>query len=83
MTTVVGDFRMRKGFKSDLPSRADLAEPLFTVDSGELFVGQGPDLPPRKIGKTGYELWLEQGNTGALEDFYAATSRQAWRQADW
>ena len=83
MTTLVGEFRIRKGVKSDLPDRANLAEPLFVTDTGELFIGQGPDQPPQKIGKTDYELWLGRGNTGTLEDFYASTSRQAWQQADW
>lgn len=77
------DIRLKKGQKSNLPIRADLAEPLYTTDTGELFIGRGENLPPRKVGMTDYEVWLEQGNTGAIEDFYGERSRHLWQQADW
>lgn len=75
--------RIKRGISSDLPSQAELAEPLFTTDTGELFIGQGEGKPPLKIGKSDYEIWISQGNTGTVEDFYNATTRQTWRQAEW
>ncbi len=83
MANTTREIRIRRGVKADLPTRADLAEPLFTVDTGELYIGLGDSRPPLKIGKSDYEIWLGQGNTGTVEDFYRATSRQTWQQADW
>ena len=83
MKELVGDFRVRKGLKQNLPARADLAEPLFTTDTGELFIGRGDDIPLLKIGQSDYEIWLSQGNTGTVEDFYNSTTRQTWKQAEW
>lgn len=83
MVAKQGEVRIRRGVKSDLPDRADLAEPLFAVDTGELFIGLGNGLPPLKIGKSDYEVWLSQGNTGAIEDFYSSISKQTWKQAEW
>lgn len=78
-----GGVLIKRGIRSDLPDRADLAEPLFAMDTGELFIGLGDELPPLKIGQSDYEIWLSQGNTGTVEDFYLSTSRQTWRQAEW
>lgn len=78
-----GSALIKRGLRSNLPNRAELALPLFTVDTGELFIGLGSDRPPLKIGQSDYEIWLSQGNTGTVEDFYNATTRQTWRQAEW
>lgn len=83
MEVVTGAVRIKKGLRENLPARAELAEPLFTFDTGELFVGRGDDLPLLKIGQSDYEIWLSQGNTGTIEDFYSSTSRQTWQQAEW
>lgn len=83
MAAKPGGVLIRRGIRSGLPDRAVLAEPLFAVDTGELFIGLGNGQPPIKIGKSDYEIWLSQGNTGTVEDFYNATTRQTWKQAEW
>lgn len=44
--------RFKKGLRSRLPGSAAVGEPLFTTDTGELFVGRGPGLPLVKIGSS-------------------------------
>lgn len=83
MAAKSGDVLIKRGLRSNLPNRAELAQPLFATDTGELFIGLGSDRPPLKIGKSDYEIWLSQGNTGTVEDFYNATTRQTWQQAEW
>lgn len=83
MVAKSGDVLIKRGLRSNLPNRAELAQPLFAIDTGELFIGLGNDQPPLKIGKSDYEIWLSQGNTGTVEDFYNATTRQTWQQAEW
>jgi hypothetical protein len=79
-----GSVLIRRGVKTDLPAFAREGEPLFTVDTGELYIGKGDDTPLQKIGTSDYEVWLTQGNSGTVEDFYRVTSsRQIWQQSDW
>lgn len=42
--------RFKRGLRSKLPSSAEVGVPLFTTDTGELFVGMGPGVPLVKIG---------------------------------
>jgi len=74
---------LRGGLKEKLPARASLGEPLFASDTGELYLGRGPGLPPKKIGMSDYERWLESGNSGSVDQFYEAIHKHSWKQADW
>lgn len=40
---------LRKGLKSDLPSHAPIGEPLYCIDTEELYVGQGDDKSPKLL----------------------------------
>lgn len=42
-------FSLRKGLKHDLPTHAPLGEPLFCLDSGEMYIGMGNDLHLKKV----------------------------------
>lgn len=46
--------RLKKGLKQNLPSEAPLGEPFVTIDTGELFVGQGEGKPLIQI--KGYKV---------------------------
>lgn len=39
----------RKGNRLNLPSKAPIGEPLYCVDTNELYVGMGDSLPPKPI----------------------------------
>lgn len=41
METVIAELRIKRGNKIELPSEAPVGEPLWVVDTGELYVGQG------------------------------------------
>ena len=40
---------LKRGLKSNLPEHAATGEPLITLDTGELFIGQGQELPLMKV----------------------------------
>lgn len=49
MNNNVKSIRIKRGIKEDLPNRVPLGEPIFCVDTKELYVGMGDTLPPAKI----------------------------------
>lgn len=42
-------FSLRKGLSSDLPNHAPLGEPLFCLDTGEIYIGMGEKDPLKKV----------------------------------
>ena len=39
---------------------------------------RGPRGPEGQTGKSAYEVWLDEGNTGSIEDFFASLSGGAY-----
>ena len=70
MSTII---RLKRGLRASLPSSAPLAEPLVTIDTGEIFIGMGENLPIKKIGNIPQQpippinpnvddLWIDTSN---------------------
>lgn len=75
--------RVKRGYKDRLPRQAKLGEPLFVVDTDELFIGKGEGHTPVKIGQSDYEKWIALGNSGSLEDFYKLKAKPDWDESQW
>lgn len=41
--------KIKRGLSKDLPVRMSLGEPAFCTDTGELYIGMGESLPPKKV----------------------------------
>lgn len=57
----------KKGNKADLPSNADLGEPLFCLDTGEIYVGMGKDQPLKPLLVTQLHLTSPKGRVYKLK----------------
>ena len=65
---------MRVGYRANLPSSAALGEPLVTLDTGRLYIGQGPG---KKLVRVGVRTKYNFSGIGYTLAFIKGTSVQS------